>query len=103
MQKETLSGIKSILKDVYKERLKGIILYGSEVRGDAAPDSDLDLLVLLKGPVSLGSDLEIIIQAIYPLQLELERPIHVQPVDIADFEAGEFALYRNARKEGVFA
>jgi len=28
-----------------------IVLYGSRARGDAAPDSDWDLLVLLDGPV----------------------------------------------------
>lgn len=31
-----------------------IILYGSRARGDAAPDSDWDLLVLLDGPVTYG-------------------------------------------------
>ncbi len=29
-----------------------IILYGSRARGDAAPDSDWDLLILLDGPVT---------------------------------------------------
>jgi uncharacterized protein len=29
-----------------------VILYGSRARGDAAPDSDWDLLILVDGPVS---------------------------------------------------
>jgi predicted nucleotidyltransferase len=44
------------------------VLYGSEARGTAHPDSDVDLLVLLRGPVSLGKDLKTIIDALYPLQ-----------------------------------
>ena len=33
-----------------------VVLYGSRARGDAAPDSDWDLLVLLDGPVDRARD-----------------------------------------------
>ena len=36
-----------------------------------------------------------------PLVLELERPIHSMPVDIAEYDAQEFPLYRSAKREGV--
>ncbi len=93
--------VKDSLREVYGDRLHGIILYGSAARGEAEPDSDIDLLVLLDGPVALGRELRTIIRTLYPLQLEIIRPIHATPVDVQDYEAQEFALYRNARKEGV--
>lgn len=93
--------IHALLADSFGDRLQGVVLYGSEVRGTATSDSDADLLVLLRGPVALGRDLKAIIDALYPLQLEMERPIHALPVDAAEYAAGEFALYRNARREGV--
>jgi uncharacterized protein len=31
------------------EKLEAVILYGSQARGDARPDSDIDILVVLKG------------------------------------------------------
>ena len=98
-----LQQIKERLNEVYGSRLKGIVLYGSEVRNENAEDSDIDLMVLLNGPVSFGKELRSIIEALYPLQLEVIRPLHAIPVDINVYEAGEFALYRNAKKEGFFA
>ena len=96
-----LARIKSCLQAVYGGRLHGVVLYGSEARGEATSDSDIDLLVLLTGPVALGRELRMIIKALSPLQLEIERPIHAMPVDINVYEAGEFALYRNAKREGI--
>lgn len=96
-----LARIKARLQDVYGDHLRGVVLYGSEARGEATPDSDIDILVLLTGPVTLGRDLRTIIHALYPLQLESERLIDATPVDIDVYEAGEFALYRNAKREGV--
>ncbi len=98
---ELLARIKSALEDAFGERLQGVILYGSEARGEAEPDSDIDLLVLLCPMVSFGKDLKTCIHALYPLVLELERPIDSMPVDAAVYESQEFSLYRNAKREGI--
>jgi len=93
--------IKSRLVGALGSRLRGVVAYGSRVRADARPDSDLDLLVLLNGGVQLGRDLETIIGALYPLQLTLDYPIHAVPVDGRAYDAGGYALYRRARREGI--
>ncbi len=98
---DLLKRIKDNLAQVYGSRLKGVVLYGSEARKDAEPDSDIDLLVILDGGVDLWEDIRKIVHAVYPLQLEVMRPIHAHPVDAADYEAGEYALYRNAKREGI--
>ena len=99
---ELLIRIKNCLRDAHGDRLQGVVLYGSEARGDAEPDSDIDLLVLLKGPVEFGKDLRTSIDAIYDLQLEISRSIHAMPVDIEAFRSGKYSVYRNAKREGVF-
>ena len=93
--------IRTRLESAFQERLKGVLLFGSEARGDAFADSDVDLMVLLEEPVRLGIDLQRIVDALYPVQLELDSPIHAVPVPIGSFEAGEYSLYRNARREGI--
>jgi len=97
-----LARVKSALRPAYGERLQGVVLYGSEARGAASPDSDLDLLVLLRDEVQPRDDLAAL-DALYPLILELERPIHASCVSISDYETGEYPLYRNAKAEGVLA
>ena len=98
-----LAQVKRPLSEAFADRLKGVVLYGSEVRGNSDADSDVDLLVLLDGPVVLARDLRTIIDALYPLQLEIARPLHATPVDVRSYEAGAFALYRNAKREGMTA
>jgi predicted nucleotidyltransferase len=97
-----LKRIKASLAEAFQGRLRGVMLYGSEARGEAEPESDIDLLVLLAPPVHRAEDLRVCIHALYPLVLELERPIHAKPVDAAEYEAQAFPLYREAKREGVF-
>jgi predicted nucleotidyltransferase len=99
---ELLNRIKNCLRDAYGDRLQGVVLYGSEARGEAEEDSDIDLLVLLSGPVQFGKDLRTNIDVLYDLQLEVIRPIHAMPVDVEAFRAGKYAVYRNAKREGIF-
>jgi predicted nucleotidyltransferase len=94
--------IKTRLEAAFRDRLQGVLLYGSEARNESREGSDLDLMVLLEGPVRLGQDLETIVKALYPVQLELDAPIHASPVSAEVFRAGEWGLYRNAQREGVF-
>ena len=96
-----LARIKSRLQAVYGDRLRGVVLYGSEARGQATPDSDVDILVLLTGPVALGCELRTVIEALYPLQLETDRVLEAFPVDAADYLRGDYAWYRNAQQEGI--
>lgn len=93
--------VKRRLQAAYGSRLKGVVLYGSEASGQSQPDSDIDLMVLIEGPISLWEEISRCVDATYPIALETGRPIHAEPVDVEEYEKGEFALYRNARAEGI--
>ncbi len=102
-REELLGEIKGALTEAYGRRLRRIVLYGSEARGDQRPDSDIDVLVLLSGPVHLWDDLRASLLALYPLSLRLGRPISPKPVDVREYKAGTCPLYRQAEAEGVSA
>ena len=97
----TLQQCQAILQALYGERLHGVVLYGSYARGTEETDSDIDLMVLLAGPVDGAQEIRRIWAVLYPLQLESDRLLSVMPVDVALYNRGEYALYRQAKAEGV--
>lgn len=101
LSKDILGRIKNELRSIYGSRLKNVILYGSEARGDAEEDSDIDLMILLDGDFDWWVESKKIIHALYPIQLEVIRPIHAKPVSSAEYAAGDFSLYRNVKAEGI--
>ncbi|MCD8388344.1 MAG: nucleotidyltransferase domain-containing protein [Bacteroidales bacterium] len=73
---EKLEIIRQVLKQVVPEA--EVILYGSEARGDARPDSDFDLLILIPEDNVSPDRLE---EITYPLlSLLWENGIDVSPM-----------------------
>lgn len=92
---------KEALEKHYGERFAGLILYGSQARGQAGPASDIDLLVVLQGPFDYFQELRVLVDLLYPLQLQTDRLLSVKPAALEDFQAGVLHLYRQAQREGV--
>jgi len=92
-REELLKEIKCRLTTIHGERLRGAVLYGSEARGTAEPDSDIDVLVLLEGPVAFGHDLETNLEAAgATTSSRVLRPHHVmRQTDLAP--SGKFHFY----------
>jgi len=100
---ELLNEIKRRLEQAHGSRLRGVVLYGSEARGEAGRDSDIDVLVLLDEPVDYGRDLQVNLDALYPLSLEIGRRISAKPVSARQYETVDCPLYREAHREGIAA
>ena len=98
-----LSEVKSRLRQAHGERLRGVILYGSEARGEAKPDSDIDLLVLLDPPVDWSRDRAATYEALLPLELEIDRPIIALTIDAQQYESYDCPLYREVHRDGIAA
>lgn len=92
---------KRTLEKHYGPRFQGLVLYGSRARSGASPSSDIDLLVLLAGPHDHSRELRVIIDLLYPIQLESDYLISAKPADINEYKAGRLQLYRNAQREGI--
>ena len=92
---------KQILANHYEDRLVSLMLYGSEARGDATAESDIDLLVLLDGPFDRLEELRKIVDLLYPVQLESDRLISARLASFQDYAEDRLLLYRDAKIEGV--
>ena len=62
-----LAELKSRLEALYGDRLVNLVLYGSQARGDAEPGSDIDVLVVLRGPVNAGEEISRVCDITAPL------------------------------------
>ena len=79
------------------------ILYGSEARGDARPDSDIDLLVLVDTDKLTYSDKDKIIAPFYDIELESGIIISTLIMPRKEWENRPFLtpFQYNVNKEGV--
>jgi predicted nucleotidyltransferase len=98
---ETIALCKETLTGHYGAQLRGLLLYGSTARGQATPESDIDLLVLLDRPFDYFAELRRIVDLLYPIQLESDRLISAKPAFVVDYERGSLGFYRQIRREGV--
>jgi len=56
--RDTLRWATQSLREIYDDRLQRLILFGSRARGDATSESDVDVLVVLEGPISSYEEAE---------------------------------------------
>jgi len=96
-----LTQLRSQFEHLYGDRLTKMVLYGSQARGDAHPDSDIDVLVVLKGQVNPGEEIKRTSYIRADLCLRNDEVISCLFMDENRFAHYNGPLLRNIRKEGI--
>ena len=96
-----LKEVREELQKIYLDRLKEIILFGSYARGDAAEDSDIDLVVLLKDVKDIYAERENYFPVTSRISLKYDTVVSVVPFDSRDFQQKRTPLILNVNKEGI--
>ncbi len=101
--KKLLSELRKKLQALYGDKLAHVVLFGSHARGDADPDSDIDVLVVLQGKVNPGEEIQRTGEIVAGLSLENDAVISCVFMDEYRFLHKNGPLLRNIRKEGIAA
>jgi predicted nucleotidyltransferase len=99
--KPILNELKQELQKMYGDRLVKLILFGSHARGEAKPDSDIDLLAVLKSPVSQVQEISYMSNLRVKILLERNELVSIIPVTEEDYSKRNAGFLRNIRKEGI--
>ena len=100
-----LSEIAAVAKETFGEKLDSVILYGSYARGDYTPESDVDIMILVRGiaPEELWKYKDPIIRKESELGLEYDLLISATIKDVETFNKYLEVLpfYQNVLREGI--
>ncbi|MFW5692705.1 MAG: nucleotidyltransferase domain-containing protein [Thermoguttaceae bacterium] len=89
------------LESIYQARLKGVYLFGSHARGDAGPESDVDLLVVLDHFERYGAEVDR--TSILGAELSLAHAVSISEVFVNehDWSCRRTPFLDNVRREAV--
>jgi predicted nucleotidyltransferase len=88
------------LRGLYGDRLRQVLLFGSWARGDAHPESDIDLLVVLDQVESAWDELRTMDPVLWRHSFENDTVISATPVAEADFSRSSAPILIRAKAEG---
>ena len=96
-----IAEVRARLEALYGDRLARVVLYGSYARGEAGPDSDVDLLVVLRGPYNAYRE----IRRTGLLRLEVELTygvdLSLQPYSEKEVATRTDPFIQNVTRDGV--
>lgn len=98
---DLLAELRRRFEALYGPRLVRLVLFGSQARGEADPGSDIDVLVVLEGPVRPGSEIARTGETTAGMSLENNVVISCTFISADRFEREESPLMINVRREGV--
>ena len=103
-QKEAIQESANVLKELLKNNLIKIVLYGSYARGDYNNLSDIDIFVLVKNNKNeLNSLLNMICEKFFELDLKYNVTLNplIESLQVYDKYKDYSLLFENIEKDGV--
>ena len=89
------------LRSLYGDRLRQVLLFGSWARGDAHPESDIDLLVVLDHIDSVWDELRRMDPILWRRSFENDTVISATPVSEANLKQPAVPILIRAKAEGL--
>jgi predicted nucleotidyltransferase len=105
---QTVDDVRPVLQDLrrrlestYGDRLSDVVLFGSYARGEATEDSDIDVLVVLRGDVDRYDELDRLGSLTTDLLAEHGEFVTFTVTTTADFASDSTPFIRTVHEDGV--
>lgn len=99
--KKILAELKSSLKDIYGDKLKNLFLYGSHARGEADPESDIDVLMILSDFNNMWEEVQRTGAVVSEICLKYNAVISLIPMKEIKYNTFKTPLILNVKREGI--
>ena len=96
-----LQALRRGLKQALGDELESVILFGSQARGEARADSDIDVLVIVRDEADYGELIQRTSALVSTLSLEYGVVISRAFASRQRFERERSPFFLNVRREGV--
>ncbi|RPJ52351.1 MAG: nucleotidyltransferase domain-containing protein [Chloroflexi bacterium] len=98
---DVLQQLRAELTLVLNEQIEGLYLYGSQARGDARPDSDLDVLVVIRDDFQYFEMMERTGEIAARLSLQYDTVISLAFTSVEKYNSQKIPFLLNVRQEGI--
>jgi uncharacterized protein len=86
---------------IYGDRMVNMLLFGSQARGDATSESDIDIMVVLKGPVKPGDEISRTGEISAEISLKYDVVISCVFMSAERYTIEQSPLILNVHREGI--